>query len=207
VKIFAIYLLVRNAIVSLRTRTIDEEQQEIRLDALNVGHGRIYNVCSFAVTSEKAETFRVARKRVRKLVGACYRSVRQAPEVDEWVRGAFVVEAKYGQHALFAQQVLHARCPLCVSSAQCHNEGGDRTGPNVYRLTSDVVARMYALGADMAVLAIDGRRRCQRRVSGRRRGEAVGGRRDLCDAADGVFQFAQRLLRLLQFSANPFPVL
>jgi hypothetical protein len=102
VKIFPIYLLVCNAIVSLRTRTIDEEQQKIRLDALNVGHGRIYNVCSFAVTSEEAETFRVTRKRVCKLVRACYRSVRQAPEVDERVRGAFVVEAKYGQHALFA---------------------------------------------------------------------------------------------------------
>jgi hypothetical protein len=77
----------------------------------------------------------------------------------------------------------------------------------VYRLAGDVVARVYALGADMALLAIDGRRRCQRRVSGRRWGEAVGRRWDLCDAADGVLQFAQRFLRLLQFSANPFPVL
>lgn len=78
----------------------------------------------------------------------------------------------------------------------------------MYCLAGDVVARVYALGPDVALLAVHGRCCCQRRVSrcvGRR--EAVDRGRYLCDAADGVLQVTERLFRLLQLAADAFPVL
>jgi hypothetical protein len=67
---------------------------------------------------------------------------------------------------------------------------------------------MDTLRSNMALLAIYGRSCCQgciaRSIS---RGEAVQGRRYLCNADDGVLQVTERLLGLLQLSAYTFPVL
>mgnify|MGYP004535506641 CR=1 FL=1 len=60
------------------------------------------------------------------------------------------------------------------------------------RLAGDVVARVYALGADVALLAIDGRGGGQ--GCGRRGREAVDWRGDFLDAADRVLQLGERLL-------------
>lgn len=77
----------------------------------------------------------------------------------------------------------------------------------MYRLAGDVISGVYALGADMAVLAVNGRSGCEGRVAGAGGREAVDGGRDFGDAADGVLQLAQRLFGLLEFCADALPVL
>jgi hypothetical protein len=78
----------------------------------------------------------------------------------------------------------------------------------MYRLAGDVVARVDALGSDMALLAVYRRCSCQWCVAGSVCGrEAVYGRRYLCDADDGVLQVTERLFGLLQLAAYALPVL
>lgn len=76
------------------------------------------------------------------------------------------------------------------------------------RLAGDVVARVYPLGSNVALLAVHGRCRCQGRVPRSISwGEAIYRRWNLCDAADSILQIAERLLGLLQLSTDALPVL
>lgn len=169
VKVLCVDLLVGDAAGPLRAGAVDEEQQQVRLDAFDVGHCWIHDVGRLAVAPEEAEALRVAGQGVGELARAQYRAVGEAPEVDKRVGGALIVQAEYRQHALLAQQVLHARRPLRVSPPQRHDERGHRAGPDVNGLARDVVARVYALGPHVTLLAVHGRGRHERRV-GRPRG-------------------------------------
>jgi hypothetical protein len=72
-------------------------------------------------------------------------------------------------------------------------------------LASDVVARVDALRADVALLAVDGGGGCE---GGAGRGrESVERRRDFLDAADRVLQLGERLLSRLELRTDALPVL
>ena len=60
-KVFAIYLLVCDAVGALCACTIDQEEQKIGFDGLDVGNGGVYSVCRFTIAPEETQTFRVAR--------------------------------------------------------------------------------------------------------------------------------------------------
>lgn len=72
-------------------------------------------------------------------------------------------------------------------------------------LASDVIARVDALRANVALLAVDGGGGCE---GGAGRGrESVERRRDFLDAADRVLQLGERLLSRLELRADALPVL
>ena len=208
VEVLAVYLLVGDAAGALGACPVYQEQQQVGLDALDVGNSGVDDVCRLSVAAEEAETLGVVGEGVCQLLCPLDGAVRQAPQVDEGVGCGFVVQAEDGQHALLAKHVLQAR-ELVVALAQRHDEGRHGARPDVYGLAGEVVVRVDALGADVACLAVDRGRGGQRGVAGGGGLVAVRRRvgRHLCDARDRVLQVGQRLLRRLQLRADALPVL
>jgi hypothetical protein len=60
-EVFAIYLLICDAVGALCTCAVDQEEQKIGFDGLDVGNGGVYGMCGLAIASKETEAFGITR--------------------------------------------------------------------------------------------------------------------------------------------------